>query len=80
MTWSHDRAAFRRAHWEGGPVEAGEPKTDLYAGLSPAQRLGALAALNRRAWLAAGNAMPPPLPRADWPGEVFEIEVRGRGA
>ncbi|MBK6915789.1 MAG: hypothetical protein IPH07_00170 [Deltaproteobacteria bacterium] len=79
MPSSDDRAAFRRTHWEGAPIEAGAPKRDLYASLSPAQRLAALAALNRRAWLAAGHATPPPLPRADWPGEVFEIGDRGRG-
>jgi len=49
----------------------------MYASLTPEQRLAALAALNERAWRASGRAMPDPLPRAQWPGEVFEIVRRG---
>jgi len=37
----------------------------------------ALVRLNERAWKAAGGKPLPPLPRGQWPGEVFEIRRRG---
>lgn len=55
-------------------VVAGQPKGRLYASLAPSERLAALARLNWRAWIAGGGAELPPLARADWPGEIFEID------
>ncbi|MEO0325751.1 MAG: hypothetical protein AAF447_22535 [Myxococcota bacterium] len=49
-------------------VRSGTPKGALYAHLSPEERLEAMAALQHRVW---GEV--PPLPRAEWPGEVFRL-------
>lgn len=54
-------------------VRAGAPKPRLYDDLTPVERVRALARLNRRAWLAAGGEELPALPRAEWPGEIFEL-------
>lgn len=53
-------------------VQPGDPKK-LYASLSSAERLVALARLNWRAWVASGGGELAPLPRSEWPGETFEI-------
>lgn len=45
----------------------------MYAGLSHEERLIAYRNLNERAWTASGRAMPAPCPRAELPGEVFEV-------
>lgn len=76
MSNPRDRAAQRRASWMAQVVDAGRRKGLLYAGLSPTERLRALTALNARVWKAAGLA-PKPLPRSQWPGEVFELPRRG---
>ncbi|HEX5660519.1 MAG TPA: hypothetical protein VFX59_25165 [Polyangiales bacterium] len=73
------RARHRRATWHGEVVQTGQPRAGLYTDLSPAQRLAALIELNERAWLATGSPLPAPLPRAEWPGEVFECARARRG-
>lgn len=45
----------------------------MYAGLSYEERLAAYWKLIERAWTASGRAMPASRPRAELPGEVFEI-------
>ena len=76
MSTREQRVARRSAEWSGEVVGAGQPKTPLYERLTVVERLRALVRLNERAWKAAGHAMPPPLPRAEWPGGVFEIRRR----
>jgi len=71
-----ERAAARQATWGGQIVETGQPKGALYAELSPAERLLALAELNARLWLASGQSLVGG-DRRSWPGQVFEIERRG---
>jgi len=65
---SQDRAAARRREWTAKVVEAGEPKVALYADLTYAERLLALAELNRRVWGESVRTN-----RAEWPAEVFEL-------
>jgi hypothetical protein len=77
MSTREERARARRATWDADVVEPGTPKPRLYDELTPMERLCALSELNERAWRAAGNPMPAPLPRARWPGEIFEIPSRG---
>jgi hypothetical protein len=77
MSTREERAGARRETWDARVVHTGEPKQGLYAELSLAQRLGALVALNERAWLAAGLPLPPPVPRSEWPCEIFECGRRG---
>jgi hypothetical protein len=72
-----ERAAARRLTWDAQVVELGRSKPALYSELTLSQRLRALSVLNERAWKAAGHAMPSPLPRDQWPGEIFEIRSRG---
>lgn len=54
-------------------IPPGTPKPRLYDDLTPTERIHALARLNRRAWQAASGAVLPPIPRAEWPGEIFEL-------
>jgi hypothetical protein len=45
----------------------------MYADLSYEQRLAAYWKLVQRAWIASGRQMPEARPRAELPGESFEI-------
>lgn len=67
------RAEARRQTWSGGLVSAGSQKPQLYEELSVVDRWAALTELCRRSWQTAGLLPLPPLPRAEWPGEIFEI-------
>ena len=62
-----ERANARRASWTAEIVRPGTPKAALLADLSHAERLVQMTVLVRRAWIAAGNEMPPTTPRAEWP-------------
>jgi len=57
----------------GRIVRLGTLKGCMYADLSYEERLIAYRQLIERAWVASGHAMPPPRPRAELPGEVFEV-------
>jgi hypothetical protein len=78
MSSREHRANIRRLRWSAEVVEPGTPKGQLYAGLTAAERVLALARLNRRSW---GVGMPDGGTklgaRGDWPGEVFEIAQGG---
>jgi hypothetical protein len=68
----------RRAAWSGEVVRLGEStKSALYSELTRNERLAAYAKLNERAWIASGRQMPAPLPRREWPGEVYRLGERG---
>ncbi len=69
------RAAARRASYSGSVVKLGEDKPMLYAGKSPLERLALQTALVHRL-AALGGVEPVAIPRADWPGEVFDIDER----
>ena len=73
MSTAEDGARLRRLQWRGQVVEAGTAKGPLYESLSLVERLQAFAELNRRAWLATGQDWPEPLPRSEWPGQIFEL-------
>jgi hypothetical protein len=64
--------ARQRGDYAGEIIRAGAPKPELYAELSPLERLMQMSALCRAQWLASGNTIDE-RPRADWPGEVFRI-------
>lgn len=66
--------ARRRAGLTGGKVLAGTPKPALFTDLTLTERLEAMWRLCLAQWLA-GHPPPQPLERADWPGEVFDIEA-----
>jgi hypothetical protein len=68
-----DRAARRRAEWQGELVQLHEPKGPLYGALSLEDRLSAMTQLCARAAIAAGYPASPSTPRAEWPGELFEL-------
>ncbi len=68
-----ERANARRASWSGEIVRPGTPKPALLADLSYEERLAHMAALVRRTWIAEGNEMPPPTPRAEWPSEIIDL-------
>lgn len=70
------RAAARRATWDIGEVaQLGDPRPGLYEGLSVEERLRAMTALCEAQWRASGGVIRE-IPRSEWPGEVFAIEVR----
>lgn len=71
MSTSADRAARRRAEWTAEVTSPGAPKRELYATLTPTERILALVVLNERAWRAAGRVMPEPMPRAEWPSDII---------
>jgi hypothetical protein len=77
MSSREERAARRSAEWNGEVVPAGCPKGRLYDPLTLEQRLAAFTRLNALAWTAAGAPSLSPIPRSEWPGEVFEIRRRG---
>lgn len=66
------RAAKRRATWPAETVAAGTPKPALYTDASPTQRFEAMERLCAAQWIAAHGHIDR-LPRAQWPGEIFEI-------
>jgi hypothetical protein len=69
-----ERAAARRAAaLPGQIVRLGAAKGCIYADLSYEERLAAYWQLIQRAWTASGRTMPAACPRAELPGEVFEI-------
>ena len=68
------RAEARRASMWGEKVLAGTPKPQLYSDLDPTERFYAMARLCARQWLAH-HPPAPRLPRAEWPGERFDIEA-----
>ena len=69
-----ERAASRRAAaLPGQIVRLGAGKGCMYADLSYEQRLAAYWQLIQRAWIAAGHAVPAARPRAELPGEIFQI-------
>jgi len=76
MSSPTERARRRASEWTDAIVEVGAPKGPLYESMTPEQRWTAYVALNERAWLMAHGAAPEPLPRAEWPGEVFELHPR----
>ena len=65
------RAEERRKRMPGSIIEPGTPKVGLYRSLSPVERLEALWDLCWRQWLAS-HPPPPTVPRAQWPGELFD--------
>jgi len=73
MDSREERAARRRAEWQGELVSAHAPKPALYADLSLEERLAAMTQLCARAAIAAGHPANPSTPRAAWPGELFEL-------
>lgn len=77
MSTREERAASRRARWRGEVVEPSTPKPLLLDSLTPVERMQQLARLNERVWVATGQPLPEPLPREQWPGEVFEIDSCG---
>jgi hypothetical protein len=74
-TDSELRAARRRATYAGSVVKLGEDKPALYAGKSPLERLALQTALVERL-ASLSTATHPQVARADWPGEVFNIDER----
>jgi hypothetical protein len=69
------RAARRRASYAGSVVKLGEDKPSLYAGKTPLERLALQTALVERIASLSGTTHPR-IARADWPGEVFNIDER----
>lgn len=70
-----ERAVARRNNAiPGRIVQLGASKGCMYSGLAYEARLIAYWQLIERAWVASGRQMPSPRPRADLPGEVFEVE------
>lgn len=70
---SRERAARRRAEWQGELVSLHESKGPLYTALSLEERLAAMTQLCARAAIAAGYPASPSTSRAEWPGELFEL-------
>jgi hypothetical protein len=69
-----ERAAARRAAaLPGQIVRLGAAKGCMYADLSYEERLTAYWQLIQRAWMASGRPMPAARPRAELPGEIFQI-------
>jgi hypothetical protein len=69
-----ERAAARRAAaLPGQIVRLAAAKGCMYAELSFDERLAAYWKLIQRAWIASGRPMPAPRPRAELPGEIFQI-------
>jgi hypothetical protein len=56
-------------------VKSGEDKPALYAGKTPLERLALQTALVERI-AALSPTVHPRIARADWPGEVFNIDER----
>jgi hypothetical protein len=73
---SEARAARRRASYAGSVVKLGEDKPSLYAGKSALERLVLQTVLVERMALLSGATHHPRVARADWPGEVFNIDER----
>lgn len=73
MTDRERRADARRRQWTSEVVVVGDPKDSPTEGLTAEDRLRALAALNVRAWTASGRPWPEPVPRDQWPGEIYEL-------
>ena len=71
MSSRNERAAERRRTWSAAVVTPGSAKGGLHIGRGPEQRLESLLDLSSRAWLATGRPFPEPLPRSEWPGEIF---------
>lgn len=72
---SERRAARRRASYAGNVVKLGDEKPALYAGKTPLERLALQTALVERI-AALSHTVRPRIARADWPGEVFNIDER----
>jgi len=73
MSTPQERAQRRRSEWSSEVIEGHPAKGPLYSDLPLAERWAKLVELNERVWLAAGNALPEPTTRAEWPGEIFEL-------
>ena len=73
MSTREQRAAARRRTWAAEVVPAGAPKRPLHADSSPEERIAAMLRLSDAAWKASGRPMPEPIPRSQWPSEVFLI-------
>lgn len=56
------------------PITSLDEEPALHDDDTPEQRLAAMAALCRRAWIASGRTWPTRVPRAELPGEVFRID------
>jgi hypothetical protein len=73
------RAERRRATYEGRVVRAGEEKPPLYSEKTLLERLALQSELVLRQAALAGVVVRK-VPRAEWPGEVFDIGERNRRA
>lgn len=71
------RAARRRATYAGEVIRLGDEKPALYAGKTALERLALQSALVARLTRIGGQDQPR-IPRAEWPGEVFNIDERNR--
>lgn len=71
------RAARRGATYSGQVIRLGEEKPALYEGKTPLQRLALQTSLVRR-MAALSGLCARPVPRAEWPGEIFNIDERNR--
>lgn len=71
------RAERRRAGYPGSVTRPGEEKPFLYEGKTALERLALMTALvEQQAGLS--DSRPAPIPRSEWPGEVFDIDERNR--
>lgn len=68
-------AARRRATYLGEVVRLGDDKPALYSGRTALERWALESELVRRL-AALTSGMPESIPRANWPGEVFNIDER----
>ncbi|HSC86483.1 MAG TPA: hypothetical protein VLC09_04405 [Polyangiaceae bacterium] len=73
------RAERRRSTYSGQVVRLGDPKPALYDQKTLLERLALQTSLVLRQAALSGHP-PRKLPRAEWPGEVFDIGERNRRA
>ena len=73
MSTASERREQRRLTWFAEIVISGAAKTAAYEGLSYEERLRVFVDLNRRVWESVHADPLPALPRAAWPGEIFDL-------